>query len=505
MNNILFGNTQITGNLIVTGSDTILKDNILGLSSPQTTPGWDSGILAEKNYSDYGAPTFTGLITVATETTVTISQTITEGWAIFIGAQKRKVISVAALVITVDSPLSPVPSPGAAYSLYKETNTGLIYKTSEDKFYLCATPQDSLKKIITDIVPKTLVVNNIQQANPEQIIYVGKHGNNAWSGRTISEAKLTFGAAVAANIVCLDSGIYNENITINFNLHAPQAQITSIVAATAAIAINIATITTITANQSCKIQAVFATNVNINADSQINIQYCGTLTVRNSIVSGYADIINFIDCDVGSANICIGRSAAPLANTNTTGEINILGARITTPTDAGTGALRWADAPRIHNHILNFNNPHQVTWPQVSPLTTKGDIAVFNTRLPVGANNYVLIADSTQTLGLRWKPIQTGAFFAVAAGANEVYTLSKRIGYFVYHAAQYAILMAPKLTFYLQLLTTASITIGTDTFNYNTSGFKIESLTMPLVDTVLECFISAADQATFTGVYVQFS
>lgn len=40
-----------------------------------------------------------------------------------------------------------------------------------------------------------------------------------------------------------------------------------------------------------------------------------------------------------------------------------------------------------------------------SPLTTKGDIYVYsvtNTRLPVGTNGFQLVADSTQTTGLKW-------------------------------------------------------------------------------------------------------
>ena len=41
----------------------------------------------------------------------------------------------------------------------------------------------------------------------------------------------------------------------------------------------------------------------------------------------------------------------------------------------------------------------------VSPLTTKGDLYGFSTsdaRIPIGANNTVLTADSTQSLGLKW-------------------------------------------------------------------------------------------------------
>jgi hypothetical protein len=46
-----------------------------------------------------------------------------------------------------------------------------------------------------------------------------------------------------------------------------------------------------------------------------------------------------------------------------------------------------------------------------SPLTTKGDIWGYSTqdaRVPVGANNYVLTADSTQALGVKWAPASGG-------------------------------------------------------------------------------------------------
>lgn len=46
-----------------------------------------------------------------------------------------------------------------------------------------------------------------------------------------------------------------------------------------------------------------------------------------------------------------------------------------------------------------------------SPLTTKGDIYVFGTtndRLPVGTNTFVLTADSTQPLGVKWAAASSG-------------------------------------------------------------------------------------------------
>jgi hypothetical protein len=47
-----------------------------------------------------------------------------------------------------------------------------------------------------------------------------------------------------------------------------------------------------------------------------------------------------------------------------------------------------------------------------SPLTTKGDLygySTTNARIPVGTNTYVLTADSTQALGLKWAPAATGS------------------------------------------------------------------------------------------------
>lgn len=47
-----------------------------------------------------------------------------------------------------------------------------------------------------------------------------------------------------------------------------------------------------------------------------------------------------------------------------------------------------------------------------SPLTTKGDIyghSTVDARIPVGADNQVLIADSTKALGVRWDTVPSGA------------------------------------------------------------------------------------------------
>lgn len=55
---------------------------------------------------------------------------------------------------------------------------------------------------------------------------------------------------------------------------------------------------------------------------------------------------------------------------------------------------------------------HSLPPSSASPLTTKGDLWGFSgvdARIPVGANGYVLTADSTQALGLKWAAAAGGA------------------------------------------------------------------------------------------------
>lgn len=58
------------------------------------------------------------------------------------------------------------------------------------------------------------------------------------------------------------------------------------------------------------------------------------------------------------------------------------------------------------------------TPPFASPLTTKGDVwgySTTNVRIPIGTNGYVLTADSTQALGLKWAAASGGGLNAIVA------------------------------------------------------------------------------------------
>jgi hypothetical protein len=74
------------------------------------------------------------------------------------------------------------------------------------------------------------------------------------------------------------------------------------------------------------------------------------------------------------------------------------------------GTTQWV----MNNTSFVTLDTHNITWAKIhtlcSTLTTKGDIATYSTnptRLAVGTNDYVLMADSAQATGLKWAALTT--------------------------------------------------------------------------------------------------
>ena len=106
------------------------------------------------------------------------------------------------------------------------TNTGTTWEQ------LTADPTVGVSNIVWDPIGSILA---------QQQIYVGKHGNDAYDGKSVERAKLTFGAAITAAgtpasasaavvIVCFDDGTYTEDIDTPswVNVHAPDAAINTV-------------------------------------------------------------------------------------------------------------------------------------------------------------------------------------------------------------------------------------------------------------------------------------
>lgn len=119
--------------------------------------------------------------------------------------------------------------------------------------------------------------------------------------------------------------------------------------------------------------------------------------------------------------------------------IQNIGAGICTVT-AGTATVNTAGSLALNQYeggVLYFRSTSAATFfdyvqtGSVSPLTTKGDLYGFSTldaRVPIGTNNQVLIADSAQSLGLKWgsapSPSYTWTAYtpAITQGAAMTFT-----------------------------------------------------------------------------------
>jgi hypothetical protein len=69
------------------------------------------------------------------------------------------------------------------------------------------------------------------------------------------------------------------------------------------------------------------------------------------------------------------------------------------------------------NQVLTYSGSAWVAVGGGSPLTTKGDLYGFSTvdaRIPIGANDTVLTADSTQSLGLKWAAPSSGGMTLIS-------------------------------------------------------------------------------------------
>jgi hypothetical protein len=145
--------------------------------------------------------------------------------------------------------------------------------------------------------------------------------------------------------------------------------------------------------------ALFVTN---------GITFGGLSAINNASNTGVGGISVYRDISGStmrfrSINVTNNKLSVALDAVNNEVDIGLNEANIVHQNLSGAGTNTHA---QIDSHIASTSNPHNVTINQVSPATTKGDLLVrdssVTTRLPVGLDNQVLIADSASGTGLRW-------------------------------------------------------------------------------------------------------
>ena len=134
-----------------------------------------------------------------------------------------------------------------------------------------------------------------------------------------------------------------------------------------------------------------------------------------------------------AADITEVQAGTGISVTNGTGPAPTVTNSMATAIDAkgdlvvGSGADAFVRVPiGANNQVLTADSATTsgVKWAAPDPLTTKGDLFTFSTtedRLPVGANGETLVADSSTSTGLRWQGAYTAGKNALLNGALDIW------------------------------------------------------------------------------------
>ncbi len=461
------GDTLIRGNLTVQGVQSdhqvdtfIVEDNIIAIGQPPTTAGTDGGALISRHIDDItsGKVAESGTAQGGASSTITLSllANSTNGyynnWYIKItagpGTGEKKVITAyvgATRVATVESAWTVTPTAASTYNLYNKARIGFLWNETVDEAEIVGTVDNHTAENITVNAYCDLHVQRIIQAQQQQCIYyVGKHGVDTHTGRHINEAKLTFGAALTSAaadtpsltnqivIVCMDSCIYTENISIPAWVHvaAQNAKLsgTIVLASDSSVkfgAQEIAAGTAITHTSGfalANIDILTLTSVANGVSNSAQLKFENKkLTVEDgtaiSNISAGADHLSANLCDVLISGTGIAISVAIGATTNlhanqitgsgtalsVSGTLNGHISKINCTTAynvSGTNNLFIGDISGIE---ITTGTSNRI---EAGVLTSKGDLLTRTVteyiRHGVGADTFLLQADSTQTTGLTW-------------------------------------------------------------------------------------------------------
>lgn len=474
----LKNNLTVDGDLNVLGTSTIIdsetivaKDNIIQVNTPATSSVL-AGLISSVHLDNLAGPQYSGLSGSASANTITVSQAIQPGWAISVFGQKRIILSVSGFILTV-APWSSIPPIGSAYDLYRNTNAGFFYDQSNAKFLIGGT-HNSMQ-----IQGGILRIGRIEQELGEQITYVGKHGSDSFSGTTIAEAKLTFGT-LTGTVVCFDSGTYTSCTLNNGSLFAPNATITSLNISNSSAVIGVAHVTS-----SGTSNLIFhqLNGMTISGLCHIHGENVTDTIVVNGTVDGYISNLTAtlgIDC-LGATNLMIDKaSCTTLADAHISGNVRIFGCDLS---GAHIGPVIAIDVGDIASHIGNTSNPHAVTFSQISPFTSQGDLLTYSTMstvLPCGNLDEVLTVSSTPT-GLAWRG-NTRKIVMISPDST-ILNDTKIIASFAWKQSEFSGFVSGKLIFSLDGIATISFGGSSSTFS---AGISTLAFTLPITDTLLQ-------------------
>ena len=166
--------------------------------------------------------------------------------------------------------------------------------------------------------------------------------------------------------------------------------------------------------------------VGTNSQALIADSSAGTGLAWANVVNSLTGTANEVEVDVTTGNITIGLPSAVTIGTLTIDSVGI--------STIQTGSESFADndtsvmtSAAVQDKILAYGYETVVNATQKGTLTTKGDIyarsATAPTRVGVGTNDQALIADSTETAGVKW----AGVVNSITGTAAEI-TLSGSTG-----------------------------------------------------------------------------